>query len=116
MAKGSNGKNGNGAAPRQASAEAVGDIQLTLPVGSVEQSGYQSELIAGGEMSLDVTAAHLNINVGARGASAFVRVRNGLRAAGSKLQDGRPVWTNADALRFIVDAIADAVEAGIPQQ
>ena len=101
----SNGKSKDETAP----AAEPGEIQITLPVGGGERPGFQRELVEAGELSLDVTAVHLNINVGRRGAAAFVRVRNGLIARGAKLEGGRPVFTNADALRFIVEEIANAV-------
>lgn len=95
-------------APDGASATVADQVTITLPIGGGEQPGYQSQLIEGGDVSLDPYDAHVNVNLGRKAAVALVRVRNGLRAAGAQRGDGRPVWTNADALRFIFEAIADA--------
>lgn len=114
MAKSGRNGGGSSAAPvvttkPKATAEA-GEVQLVLPVGGGEQAGYQRELVEAGEVSME-TGTHLNVQVGPRGAKAFVSVRNGLRDAGARLKDGRPVYTNADALRFILDLIADSLDA-----
>jgi len=85
-------------------------ITLELPVGAGEQPGYQSELIEAGEVSLEQPGAHFNLQIGPRGAAAFARIRNGLRESHAKLAGGRPVWSNADALRWLFDAMADALE------
>lgn len=100
-------------AKKEAKAPArVAEISIALPVVEAgEQPGYQSELIEAGELPLDISPARFNVSVGGRGASAFVRVRNGLREQNAKLQDGRPVYSNADALRWILDAIADELGA-----
>jgi hypothetical protein len=38
-------------------------------------------------------------------------VRNGLRANNAKMSDGRPVFTNADALRWMLEEIADRLDS-----
>jgi hypothetical protein len=86
-------------------------ITLELPIGAGESPGYQSELIEAGEVSLDQPGAHFNLQIGPRGAAAFARVRNGLRDSAAKLPGGRPVWSNADALRWIMEAMADALDS-----
>jgi hypothetical protein len=105
------GKTGNGKAAPQA-ATAPAEITLSLTLGAPERPGFQTELIAGGEMTLDGdTGAHLNVQVGPRGAAVFARYRNALRASEAKRPDGRQVWSNADALRYLLESMADAIEA-----
>jgi len=86
-------------------------ITLELPIGAGEQPGYQAELIEAGEVSLEQPGTHFNLQIGPRGAAAFVRVRNGLRDSGATLPGGRPVWSNADALRWMMEAMADAIDS-----
>jgi hypothetical protein len=91
--------------------ESAAAVAIMLPIGEDEAAGFQREQIAEGKLSLDHPGIHFDAHVGPRGAAAFVRVRNGLRAAGAKFTNGRPVFSNADVLRFICDAMAYEIES-----
>lgn len=83
------------------------EARLSLPLGGVETSGYMAALAARGRVIIDDRGVHLNVQLGSRAAHAFIRVRNGLRDAHAKLPDGKPVYSNADALRYVFEQIAD---------
>src|SRR5689334_122784 len=99
---------GDAAEAAQVAGVTLGELALTLPVGDDEHVGYQSQLIEGGDVPLEVRGVHLNVHLGSKAAMIFARIRNGLRATGAKLDDGRPVWSNADALRYVFEALAEA--------
>ena len=84
------------------------EIALSIPLGQAELTGYQRELTDEGEVLFESRGIHLNVQLGQKAAAAFSAFRNGLRAAGEKLPDGRPVYSNADALRWLCESIASA--------
>lgn len=92
------------------SASTLTEVTLTLPMGlEGEDTGYQASQTAGGDVRLRTRARlHVRVNFGAKGAVALTRLRNGLRASGAKLGDGKPVWTSTDALRYLLESLADA--------
>ena len=88
----------------------VHEVSITLPFGNCESSGHQGNRIAAGNVEISSRGTHINVQLGAKAARAFARVRNGFREAGVRLPDGRPVWSNADALRYLMETLADAAE------
>ena len=88
----------------------VAQVEVAFPIGDGDEVGYHRQLTEGGDVPFEARGVHLNVQLGTKAATAFVRVRNGLRSSGAKLADGRPVWSNADALRYIFEAMAEAAE------
>lgn len=80
----------------------VNTVHVELPIGMNDTQGYQSQLVESGDVPVDVRGVHLNLNLGQKAAAAFVRFRNGLRTTNPKID------TNADALRWLFEQIADA--------
>jgi hypothetical protein len=93
----------------------IGGIRVTLPIGGdLTQSagagaGYEAQHAAvGGVQLVAPSHTHVNVQLGPKAARALLRIREGLRATGATLPDGRPVFTTADALRFLLETCADA--------
>ena len=76
----------------------------------VEVVDYEVQQAESGMVSVGRTGLHVNVQLGAKAARGFMRLRNGLRIKSARLADGRPVWTNADALRFVLESMVDAAE------
>ena len=74
-------------------------VLIEMPLGAApEADSYERQKLNRGIVSVEA-------KLGKDAAIAFVRVRNGLRDANAKLNSGRPVWTNADALRWMMEQI-----------
>ena len=83
------------------------EVPFAQPVPVV---GYECEQAESGVVSVGRTGLHVNVQLGPKAARGYMRLRNGLRESNAKLADGRPVWTNADALRFLLEGMVDAAE------
>lgn len=91
----------------KASSIAMDEVSVILPVGDAVPVGYQQQLVEGGEVPFEGQRGfHLNLQIGKDAAMAFTRVRSGMIARGATLPNGRPVWSNADVLRCILEQIA----------
>lgn len=85
----------------------VAEVVVSFPIGDGEAVGYQRQLVEGGEVPFEGQRGfHLNLQIGKDAAMAFTRVRSGMIARGATLPNGRPVWSNADVLRCILEQIA----------
>lgn len=82
----------------------IDTVKLDVPVGSAEAIGYQRELMKGGDVPLDIRGVHLNLHLGPKAATAFMRFRNGLRTTDPRIE------SNADALRWLFEQLAEAAE------
>jgi hypothetical protein len=82
------------------------EIILTIPLGEPPHAGYEAKQAHAGKVSLVQQAVHIHANLGELAATAFLRIRNGLREKNAKLASGRPVWTNTDALRWLMEQVA----------
>ncbi len=85
------------------------EIIITIPLGIPPDSGYEAQKAAGGKVEFSQKSAHVDAQLGAEAAVAFLRIRNGLRDKAAKLLSGRPVWSNADALRWLMEQVAAEV-------
>lgn len=58
----------------------------------------------------DPKSQSVNVNAQLQGetALAFVRLRDGLRAANARLNSGKPVWTYSESLRWLMEQITEA--------
>lgn len=89
------------------STEVIRPVTIEIPMGPLDsEGGYQADKAEKGYIG-DRTM-HLDVRLGPKAAKAFSRLRNGLRESGAKLEDGRPVWSSAETLRFLLEALADA--------
>lgn len=79
---------------------------ITVPLGDFVPEGYERETVAGGRLTAHDPGLHLNLVVGKELAEQFLRMRTGLRAEHAKLPDGRPVFSNADVVRWLLSQVA----------
>jgi hypothetical protein len=108
MGKNRANTNSNGT-PQTVEVDITETIILEVPFAPpVEVADYEVQQAESGVVAVGRTGLHVNVQLGAKAARGFMRLRNGLRENGAKLGDGRPVWTNADSLRFILEAMVDA--------
>ena len=107
-----NGVNGShGTTSTAAVADACEMVEITVPFAHpVETKDYEGEQADSGVVSVGRTGVHVNVQLGAKAARGFMRLRNGLRTSTARLADGRPVWSNADALRYLLESMVDAAD------
>jgi hypothetical protein len=91
--------------------EAVAAALLELPIGAPPVAGYEDKQVHSGKVSLAPRRSRLHVQaqLGPEAATAFIRIRNGLREQNEKLSDGRPVWTNVDTLRWMMERVAEQI-------
>lgn len=81
-------------------------VTLNLPLGELPD-GYERQQAEGGKLSMSQrSGTHLQVQLKPHEAETFLRIREGLRATNAKLDDGRPVWTNPDVLRYVMAAVS----------
>lgn len=86
------------------------NVIITIPLGQPPINDYEGQQAASGRVNLQQKSLHLQAQLGPEAATIFIRIRNGLRDRNEKLAgDGRPVWSNVDALRWIMEKIASEV-------
>lgn len=93
---------------RTAVAEAA-EIMIAIPIGDSPPDGYEAKQAQSGKLMLSQPTLHIQAQLGSEAATAFLRIRNGLRERDAKLASGRPVWTNVDALRWIMEQVSAEV-------
>ena len=90
------------------------EIHVALPFVELDEelsAGFEAREAAGGNVALRTRSrAHVNVHLGKKATQSLLRLREGLRVSGARMPDGKPVWTTADALRYLLEAIADAAE------
>jgi hypothetical protein len=69
--------------------EADKEIIVTIPLGDIPASGYEAAQAHAGKVSLIDRSVHIHANLGEAAATAFLRIRNGLRERNAKLGSGR---------------------------
>jgi hypothetical protein len=82
------------------------EVMIAIPLGLPPDHGYEANQAKAGKVSLTQRAVHIHANLGETAAHAFLRIRNGLRERTAKLASGRPVWSNTDALRWLMEQVA----------
>jgi hypothetical protein len=82
------------------------EVMIAIPLGLPPDHGYEAQKAVAGKVNLSQRATHIDANLGAEAATAFLRIRNGLRDKAAKLSNGRPVWSNPDALRWLMEQVA----------
>lgn len=89
------------------------EVTLQLVLGaSCDEAGYDGRLAAGGNAKFKVPGrAHLNLHLGEKAAQALLRMRNACRSNGQKMANGKPVFSTADTLRWLLEMIADEADA-----
>jgi hypothetical protein len=85
------------------------EIMIAIPIGGPPEAGYEAKQAQAGKLSLSQPTLHIQAQLGTEAATAFLRIRNGLRSKNAKLCGGRPVWTNVDALRWIMEQVSAEV-------
>ncbi len=88
--------------------EAVKQVIVELPLGKPFSEGYEKDLATSGKIQLDQGPRHVQLQMKPEEAQVFLRLRDGLRSSNAKLDDGRPVWTNADVMRWLLLEIGKA--------
>lgn len=101
-------------APKEEMEIDINEIVVRIPIGDGHEVGYQQQLLDSGELDIESRGVHVNVQLGRKATIGFAMARSGLRQANARLADGRPVWTNAEVLRYIFDAIADSPQSHIP--
>jgi hypothetical protein len=69
------------------------------------QQGYSAQREAAGHLNF---AGHLNIQLGKESAQTFIRLREALKAISAKLPNGRPVASNSDVLKWMLQHIHES--------
>ena len=82
------------------------EIIISIPIGDGPRAGYEAKQAEGGKVQFVQQSLHLQAQLGPEAATAFLRIRNGLREKSAKLASGRPVWSNVDAFRWIMEQVA----------
>jgi hypothetical protein len=95
---------------RMAAVEAA-EIIISIPIGDAPGEGYEAKQAISGKVNLSQPTLHLEAQLGPEAATAFLRMRNGLRDRNAKLANGKPVWTNVDSLRWLMEQVAAEVGA-----
>ncbi len=85
------------------------EVMIAIPLGEPPDGGYEASEALRGKVNLAERAVHVHANLGQAAATAFLRIRNGLRARNAKLSNERPVWSNTDALRWLMEQVAAEV-------
>jgi len=83
-------------------------VTIQLPIGKDDQAGYQTQLRDAGQVPLDERGTHLNLHLGPKAARILVRIRNGLRSKNAKLSDKKPVFSNADTIRYVFENLIES--------
>jgi hypothetical protein len=96
---------------KKAAVEEAAEIIISIPIGDGPEPGYEAQQVRSGKVTLSQPTLHLQAQLGPEAAAAFIRIRNGLREQNAKLCGGRPVWTNVDALRWLMERVAAEVGA-----
>lgn len=79
-------------------------VPISVPVEPVEADGYEAQQIARGQLRL-----HVNAQLGKDAANTFMQIREGLRKSNAKLQDGKPVWSNVETLKWMMEQVKAGV-------
>jgi hypothetical protein len=82
---------------------------IAVPLGDMPSiQGYEQEQCAAGMVTIEgyPPRVHIQAQLGPEAAMAFMRIRNGLREQNAKLGNGRPVYSNADTLRWLMEQVA----------
>lgn len=87
----------------------VAEVMLELPIGDPPNEGYEDKQAASGKINLAPRRSRLHVQaqLGHEAAITLIRIRNGLRDMHATLVDGRPVWTNVDVLRWMMEKAAE---------
>lgn len=96
-------------AKSRAAVVAAEEISITIPIGDGPPDGYEALQAQRGKVSLSQPTLHIDAQLGPEAAMAFLRMRNGLRDSNAKLGSGKPVWTNVDALRWLMEQVSAEV-------
>ncbi|MES2788137.1 MAG: hypothetical protein V4719_00850 [Planctomycetota bacterium] len=82
-------------------------VAITLPIAFQPAEGYEAQQAAEGRVQLgDGPRTHIDAMLGPVEAAAFMHLRAGLRRDNAKLACGRPVWSNPDVLRWLMQQVA----------
>jgi hypothetical protein len=85
------------------------EVMIAIPIGLPPSEGYEAKQAQHGKVTLAQPTLHLQAQLGPEAATAFLRMRNGLRGQNAKLAGGKPVWTNVDALRWLMEQVSAEV-------
>jgi hypothetical protein len=87
----------------------VFNVAVEIPVMFNQQgSGYEFQQAQSGNVMIS-DKVHLNLHLGEKGSLAFLSIRNALRFQNAKFSDGKPVFSNADTVRWLVEQVAEQV-------
>lgn len=104
-------KKNNGTSTTAGVADLCETVAIEVPFAPpVAAKDYEVEQADSGVVAVGRVGVHVNVQLGPKAARGFMRLRNGLRRANARLADQRPVWTNADALRYLLESMVDAAE------
>jgi hypothetical protein len=79
-------------------------VTLTLPLGELLHAGFQAD---------PRSAQHVDCQCQTMGQRrALMRLRAGLEATGARLDNGRRVLSNADAIRYVLELLAESDPEG----
>jgi len=84
----------------------IGTGTICVPLAQAKLVGYEKDQVEEGKIRLENSSAqYIGLRVGPEIAQKFQLIKNGLVAQGSALQCGRPVFSNADVLRWMMENI-----------
>lgn len=76
---------------------------IEVPFGDLPPSrGYEAQEVECGRIGLGL---HVNAQLGREDAETFIRIREGLRSTNGRLKDGKPVWTNVEVLKWMMEQV-----------
>jgi len=94
-------------APAKAETNNGPAVAIEIPIAEGDAQGYEAQRVSEGCVSLgDGPRTHIDAMLGPIEAAAFIRLRSGLRRERAQLKCGRPVWSNPDVLRWILQQVA----------
>ena len=81
----------------------LSNATITVPLGKLPNSGYELQQSEEGKIRIGQAAVHINAQLGREQAITFLRIRDGLRKSNARLGDGKPVWTNVETLKWVLE-------------
>ena len=82
------------------------EAKLTVPIGISPNGDYEGDQARCGKVRFEERGGlHINSQLDAENAITFLRIRNGLRERNARLANGRPVHTNVDALKWMMEQV-----------
>lgn len=86
-------------------------VDIQIPLGELPEHGHELNKARGGKINLGDGRRHVQAQLASFDAEMLLMIRQGLRQANAKLEDEKPVVSNADALRWLLRKCREAMTA-----